>query len=196
MRKKYFLISFIFVIAWLLYSDLFAHTIPHDIEQAYSKTYLPLFFFAKLLPFLGLGILAFNTSAKGRVIQIRWQFFVALIPCLVLGYLLHSEMTTSMMNKVGLVLIGILLIFIKNTNNRFIERSFFIFGATLGFEYGRNFLHTENFMWYYVFSLGAGSLAFILLNNFRIIGNTKLQIPLQIFSIFLIISGIILVLFA
>lgn len=196
MRKKHFLISFIYVIAWLLYSDLSAHTIPHDLEQAYGRTYLPLFFFVKLLPFLGLGILAFNTTAEGRVIQIRWQFFAAMILGLVLGYQLHNDMTTSMINKVGLVLIGILLIFTKNTNNRFIERSFFIFGATLGFEYGRHFLHTEDYMWYYVLSLITGNLFFILLNNFRIIGNIKLQIPLQIFSIFLIITGIILVLLA
>lgn len=194
MRKSHFSASCILVGALAICTDLYAHTIPHDLEQSYINTYLPLFFFAKLLPFIGLGILAFNTSLKGRSIQIRWQFFVALALGFALGYFTHTEFTTAAINKVGLVLIGILLIVAKNTSTRFIEIFIFAFGATLGFEYGRYFLHTEDFIWYYVLSLGAGGLVYILLNNFRIIGKTKLQMPLQIFGVFLILSGLLMVL--
>ena len=177
-------------------SNSFAHTISQDLEQTYINSYIPLLFLAKMLPFIGLGILAFNSSAKGKIIQIRWQFFAAMFLGVVLGYNLHLDITTTMINKVGLVLIGALLIFTKNTNNRFVERAFFVFGATLGFEYGSHFLHTQDLLWYYVLSLGIGSLAFIFLNNFRVIGNPKLQLPLNVFSLFLIVSGIVLVLLA
>jgi hypothetical protein len=99
-----------------------------------------------------------------------------------------------MMNRVGLIFIGVLLIFTKNTEHKLIERAFYIFGLTIGFEYGRSFLHTESLLWFYILTLALGSISFIILNNFRIIGNPRLQIPLNIFSLFLIISGLLLVL--
>jgi hypothetical protein len=101
-----------------------------------------------------------------------------------------------MANKLGLIFIGGLLIFTKNTMHGVVKGAFFIFGLTLGFEYGRSFLHTESLLWFYILTLGAGSLIFILLNNYRIIGNPKLQAPLNVFSLFLIVSGIVLVLLA
>lgn len=196
MRISYFFIVGVLFLSILISSSSFAHTISRDLEQTYINSYFPLFFLAKLLPFIGLGVLAFNPNDEDNVFQFRWQFFAAMFPGLVLGYYLHNDFTTSMVNKVGLIFIGILLLFTKNTNNRAVVIVFFIFGITLGFEYGRHFLHTRDFMWYYAISLVVGSLTFILLNNFRIIGNPKLQAPLNVFSLFLIISGIVLVLLA
>ncbi len=194
MNNKYFLTPSLFLIFFLSSNCVFAHTISHDIEQAYIKAYLPLFFLAKILPFIGLGILAFNANFSGRSLQIRWQFFAALFLGLVLGYQIHNDFTTSMLNKVGLIFIGVLLIFTKNTAHNLIKSTFYILGLTLGFEYGRSFLHTESFLWFYLLTLGLGSLSFIVLNNLRIIGNPKLQIPLNIFSLFLILSGLVLIL--
>ena len=174
--------------------DVSAHTISRDLELTYSRAYLLLFVLARLLPFIGLGILAFKTNTKGKTFQIRWQFFVCLLLGLIIGYHLHHGFSLSILNQVGLIFIGVLLIFTKSTEHKLILGTFLLFGLSLGFEYGRSFLHTENFMWFYILTLGAGSIIFILLNNFRIIGNPKFQIPLNIFSLFLIVSGIVLVL--
>lgn len=194
MSKRHFLIPVFILISFLSSTGLFAHTISQELEQTYINAYLPIFIVAKILPFIGLGILAFNTNVEGSILQIRWQFFVALFLGLGLGYQIHSDFTTSMMNKVGLILIGVLLIFIKNTEHKLIERAFYIFGLAIGFEYGRSFLHTESLLWFYILTLALGSVSFIILNNFRIIGNPRLQIPLNIFSLFLILSGLLLVL--
>ena len=194
MRIRHFLIPITFLIAMLSSIDISAHTISQDLEQTYIKSYFPLFFVAKMLPFIGLGILAFNTNVEGKVLQIRWQFFVAMFFGLILGYYMHNDFTTSMVNKVGLIFIGGLLIFTKNTINGVVKGAFFIFGLTLGFEYGKSFLHSESLLWFYILTLVTGGIIYIFLNNIRIIGNPMLQIPLNIFSLFLIISGIILVL--
>ena len=194
MRRRHFLIPTILLFAMLSFFDVSAHTISRDLEQTYSRAYLLLFILARLLPFVGLGILAFKTNTKGKTFQIRWQFFVCLLLGLIIGYHLHHGFSISILNQVGLIFIGVLLIFIKSTESKLIFGTFILFGSSLGFEYGRSFLHTENFMWFYILTLGAGSVIFTLLNNFRIIGNPKFQIPLNIFSLFLIVSGIVLVL--
>lgn len=196
MRKTHILIPIILIISILFCTDLAAHTISHDLEQTYSKTYFQLFFISKLLPFIGLGILAFNPSVKGKGFQVRWLFFITLGLGLIVGYYNHSDFSLSMFNKVGLIFIGGLLIFTKNTNQDLSKRAFFIFGISLGFEYGGNFMHTESLMWFYILTLCVGISIFIVLNNVRIIGNPKLQIPLNIFGIFLIPAGIAMVLLA
>ena len=194
MRRRHFLIPFILLFAMLSFIEAYAHTISRDLEQTYSRAYLLLFVLARLLPFVGLGILAFKTNTKEKTFQIRWQFFVCLFLGLLLGYHLHNDFSFSILNQVGLIFIGILLIFTKSTEHKLILGTFLLFGLSLGFEYGRSFLHTENFMWFYILTLGAGSGIFALLNNFQIIGNPKFQIPLNIFGLFLIVSGIVLVL--
>lgn len=194
MRNTYILIPIIFIISILFYTDLAAHTISHDLEQTYSKAYFQLFFISKLLPFIGLGILAFNTSVKGKVFQIRWPFFITLGLGLIIGCHNHYDFSTSMLNKLGLIFIGGLLMFTKNTINDLSKRGFFIFGISLGYEYGGNFMHTESLMWFYILTLSAGSIIFMVLNNIRIIGNPTLQVPLNIFSLFLILAGIALIL--
>jgi len=194
MKIRPFLILTILSLAMLSSIDVFAHTISRDLEQTYSRAYLFLFVLARLLPFIGLGILAYKTTAEGKAFQIRWSFYVCLFLGLVLGYYLHHDFSVSILNQVGLIFIGVLLILIKNTDHKLISGTFLLFGSSLGFEYGSNFLHTVNLMWFYFLTLGAGSIIFILLNNIRIIGNSKFQIPLNIFSLFLIVSGIVLVL--
>lgn len=196
MRKSYFFIVGVLLQSILISTNSYAHTISRDLEQTYINSYFPLFFLARILPFLGLGILAFNTKIQKQVFQLRWLFFVFLLLGLIIGYHVHHNFTTLIANKAGLIVIGALLIFTKNTMHDFVKGAIFIFGLSLGFEYGRSFLHSQDFLWYYVLSLGIGSLTFILLNNFRIIGNPKLQIPLNILSLFLIVSGIVLVLLA
>lgn len=194
MSKRPVLIPTFSMIVMLSSLDVFAHTINHDLEQTYSRAYLFLFILGRLLPFIGLGILAFKSNTIEKIFQIRWPFFICLLLGIILGYHLHHDFSVSIINQIGLIFIGILLIFTKNTQHNLISVTFFLFGSSLGFEYGSNFLHTENLMWLYIMTLGAGSIIFVLLNNVRIIGNNKFLILLNIFSLFLIISGIVLVL--
>lgn len=194
MRKTYSLIPVIFIITTLFCTNLAAHTINHELEQTYSEAYFQLFFISKLLPFIGLGILAFNPLSKTSGLQIRWPFFIFLGLGLIIGYHNHYEFSVSMLNKVGLAFIGGLLIFTKNTNHNVTKRAFPIFGLTLGFEFGGSLMHTESLMWFYILTLGAGSIIFMVLNNFRIIGNPRLQIPVTFFGLILILAGIALIL--
>lgn len=194
MKKTHILIPIIITISMLFCADLAAHTIGHDLEQTYSKTYFQLFFISKLLPFIGLGILAFDPSVMRKSFQLRWLFFITLSLGLLVGYFFHSDFSLSMFNKVALIFIGGLLIFTKNTNQNLSKSACYIFGISLGFEYGGDFMHTESLMWFYILTLSVGILIFIVLNNVRIIGKPKLQVPLNILSIFLILAGIAMVL--
>jgi hypothetical protein len=193
--KRAHIYGIVFLLIALFTSiDLSAHTINKELEQTYSETYFLLFFISSLLPFIGLGILAFNPQKKGATFQFSWPFFIFLTLGLIIGFILHDNFSTVLLNKIGLVLIGGLIIFIKDTNYKWINIVLIIFGVSLGIEYGQYFLHTESLMWFYALTFASGILLFTGLNNIRIIGNSKLQIPLNILSLFLILSGIILIL--
>ncbi len=181
------------LLALLVSAPTFAHTINQHMEQMYGIAYLPIFICARLLPFIGLGLLA-HDSQKSNTFQVHWRFFAALFFGLALGLNWHGGHFISMINNVGIIAIGILLLFVNKSSNKHLLKSFLIFGITIGYENGLFIEHSDDFRWMYISILASGVCLFLILNNIHFIGNHKRKIFLNMAGVIFILLGVFLVL--
>lgn len=192
MKLKFLLIRFLFIFAICTSAEISAHTITPSLERTYIDTYLPIFFLAKLIPFIALGMLAYSDDAKGNIL--RSNFFVVLAIGIFTGVLIHIDLPIFLLNGIGVILAGIFLIYTKKTESSLTKYFILLFGLVLGFGYGKNFLHADNLWWFYILTLSIGCVFFIFLKKINFIGNPRLQIIINIASILIILSGIAMVL--
>lgn len=192
MGKKHFLYFLFFVLT--IPSNTYAHTISQHLEELYGDTYLPFYIISKLLLFVGLGMLAFNNKKIKSPFQFRLLFFASIVPGMILGFLIEGGDFILMCNIISISLAGVLLLFNLNTSTHIFDGLFLFFGLTVGFEYGKYIRHTSDLLWFYIILLLCGLIVFLLLNNLRFIGNSRRNYLRHGVALFLIISGIIVVL--
>lgn len=192
MGKKHFLYFLFFVLT--IPSNTYAHTISQHLEELYGDTYLPFYIISKLLLFVGLGMLAFNNKKIKSPFQFRLLFFASIVPGMILGFLIEGGDFILMCNIISISLAGVLLLFNLNTSTHIFDGLFLFFGLTVGFEYGKYISHTSDLLWFYIILLLCGLIVFLLLNNLRFIGNSRRNYLRHGVALFLIISGIIVVL--
>lgn len=193
MTKQYLFKTLAIIYGLLVSVPAVAHTINQDMEQMYGTAYLPIFIYARLLPFVGLGLLSFDAQ-KNKSFQVHWPFFMPLIFGIALGFVWHGGHFISMFNNVGIIAIGLLLLFINSSANKYVLALFLGLGLTIGYENGLFIAHSGHFRWMYLSILGCGVCLFLILNNIHFVGNPRRKIILNIAGIIFLISGIFIVL--
>ncbi len=181
-------------LALFLSLPIYAHTINQQIEELYGQTYLPLFILAKVLPFIGLGLIAYKTNEIKKWPQVRYPFLVALFIGITIGMAAEVGNTAMIVNTLSPIIIGILILFVKNTANKKFDVLFILMGISLGIEHGMMISHAHEIRWLFISLLALGFLLFITLNNIHLIGNPKRKIAVYTISLFMILFGIGMVL--
>lgn len=194
MKRIHFLIFIILILIVIFPQELFAHTINQHLEELYGETYLSFFIIAKLLPFLGLGFMAFNIKLKDNSLQFRWIFFIGIVAGIILGFLYNGSYTPYLFNKFLIIGAGIALFYIKDTSGKIFNGIFLISGISLGLEDGIYMAHAHDYRWLYGLILVACLIPFLILNNIQFVGNPKRQWFLNASGIILIVCGLIVML--
>ena len=190
MKKSYFLITLGFLLC--SYETSSAHTISEQLEALYGETYLPLFVIAKLLPYIGLGTLAYEPG--GKFLQSKWLFICGIAIGFLLGFYLETNHNILFLNKIGIVFIGILILFSGKINRKFISVLIAFFGLSLGYENGISIAHTHDFLWVYIAILTMGIVLYSVLTTIQFIGNPKRNVIRFAIGFFMILSGLFVVL--
>lgn len=193
MTKHHLFKSLAIIHSMLISTSAVAHTINQDMEHMYGTAYMPFFICARLLPFVGLGLMA-HDPLKSKSFQINWRFFLALIFGTALGFVWHGGHSVSMLNNMGIIAISMLLLFINSASNKYLLGSFLLLGLTIGYENGLYISHSEHFRWMYISILGGGICLFLGLNNMYLVGNPIRKIWLNIAGIAFLVLGIFIVL--
>ena len=190
MKKNYFLITFGFL--FCSYETSLAHTISEHLEALYGETYLPLFVIANLLPYIGLGTLAYVPGEK--FLQSRWLFICGIAIGFLLGFYLDTNHYILFLNKIEIVFIGFLILFYTKANRKFISVLGVCFGITLGYENGISLAHTHDFKWVYIAIVTMGIVLYLILSTIQFIGRPKRNVIRFAIGLFMILSGLFVVL--
>ncbi len=161
--RRWRLLSIVFIYL-LIPQNIFAHTIGQHLEELYEKAYLPLFVLVRLLPFIGLGVLAGSHRLKNYPIKYSWLFLFSIVTGLIFGTFVDGGNIIPMINKVGIIFIGFLITLNKNVAAHGLISILILFGLTLGFEYGMYMAKTHEFREFYIILLMAGILLFAVMN--------------------------------
>ena len=162
MRKTNFL-SF-FLIASVIPHITKAHTINQHLEELYGQAYLPFFIIAKLLPFLGMGILCYHRDTSYRL-RHNWWLLLGLGAGGLLSIFHESLMFFFIANNFGIIILGFLLLMLSRSNQSFVAFLFLCYGISLGYEYSLNISHAREFTWLFIGLLTIGYLVYLLLSR-------------------------------
>ncbi len=190
---------FFHIIFFLLLSGAFnavsAHTINHDLEQMYQSGFLPLFVMSMLLPFVALGVLSFGYLKLGyKHIPQNSLFFATLTGGFAVGLAVHIDLQFALFDSLYVLLAGILLLLLGNSNATAIKWMLLPAGLSLGIEYALLIVHAHDFRWLYISLLAAGIIIFLGLSRFEIAGRENRRFFQYGAGIIFILSGIVLLL--
>lgn len=194
MRKTCILFSNILLVLSFIPQVTFAHTISQHLAELYGQTYLPVYIVAKILPFIGLGMLAFNQGKSSIPFKNHWILFMGISLGAILSFLNETLDFIFMTNNVGIVISGLLLIIITTPNKQIIQLILVVAGVTLGYEYGINISHSMEFKWLFSSILAAGLTLFMVLSRiqfFRVGVRSMIRISA---GLLLVIAGLIVIL--
>lgn len=171
-----------------------AHAINKHLEELYGASYLPFFIFAKLLPFIGLGLLAKKLTLSITNPQMPVFFILGITIGLVTAFQFEGFESAFLINNISIILSGILLLIPGNITNRLFVGLLLFFGLTLGYEHGLYLSHAHKFTWLYLLILGSGIAVFAVLSFFPERKVKFRKAVLQSVGVFLILCGITAVL--
>ena len=194
MRKTCILLSGILLLLSFIPHATFAHTISQHLGDLYGQTYLPVFIIAKILPFIGLGMLAYDQGKSRIPIKNHWMVFIGVSTGGLLSLIQENLDFIFIMNNVGIVIFGLLLIFITTPNKQSIQLVLLLAGVTLGYEYGLNISHSIEFKWLFSSILAVGLVLFIVLSRvqfFKVGVRSVMRISV---GVLLVIAGLIVIL--
>ena len=185
---RFFVNVFLFFSVIVFSIPVYAHTINQHLEELYGETYLPLFALARLLPFIGLGMLTFNANAKP--FKIKWYFIISLAVGVFLGFFIEVDRSIFWFNSLSVIASGIVLLTVTKSEKNWLYGLLVIFGITLGFEHGVYIAHAQEFRWLYLTILASGLMVFLLLSSIQFIGHQRRKLIVYFTGIFLILFGI------
>jgi len=195
MRKLPFLLSLLLLSFMLLIPHLtLAHTISQHLEELYGETYLPLFIIAKLLPFIGLGMLSYDQGSSKIPWKNQRMLLIGILPGIILSYFTEDLQFLLIMNKVEILLFGFLLLIINRPKKFSIQMIILIAGISLGYEYGINTAHAREFKWLFISLLLIGVSIFLVLNRFQFFRNGVMNLIRISSGILLVVAGLIVIL--
>lgn len=194
MKKKHFLILILLFIVFIYPTSSNAHTISQHLEELYGQTYLPLFIIAKLLPFIGLGMLANATKSSQKNMGNQWFFILAIIAGIAIGYYFDVLQTLLVANKMSILIVGVLLLILNRPINFIAKILMIFFGCSLGYEYGLNIAHAVEFKWLFLLLLSIGISIFLTLSRFHFFKKGIYSTIRISVGIMLVIAGLIVIL--
>lgn len=192
MRKTHFLS--LYILLAILPQVSFAHTISQHIEELYGKTYLPVFIIAKLLPFIGLGMLSFNQGHSRISLNNHWVLFSGIVLGILFSFIHENLSIFFIGNSFGIILLGILLLLTRNPNKEFVQLILLIAGISLGYEYGINIAHAMEFKWLFIGLLIVGLSIFMLLCQIQFFQKGVKSFIRIAMGFLLVIAGLMVVL--
>jgi len=194
MKSGHYLLLVISILLVFSSSSLYAHTISSSLGHSYSSIYVIIYFASRVLPFIGLGILANYPSRQIGYSRMLWEFFTMLGTGIILGYLFHDYLSTAYFNYFLTVGIGVLMIFYAGKFPLAI-RSFIILSCLpLGFDFGMHFNHSDAWLGYMIAILIVAMAAFMGLSKlFMKLNNHYLWVQ-QTLGGLLVMAGVLLIL--
>jgi len=194
MRKTHFLFSCILLTVIIIPQITFAHTISQHLKELYDETYLPVFIIAKLLPFIGLGMLSFSSGKSLIPLSNHWMLLTGIFLGIILAFIRENLSLFFIANNFEIILLGLLLLIISKPNRLTIQLLLIIAGISLGYEYNLNISHAKEIGWLFVGLLIAGLSIFILLSRVHFFEKgTKNTVRISI-GFILVIAGLIVIL--
>jgi hypothetical protein len=193
MRLKYLLLllasCFVFPV-----HGVYAHIINSNLGHSYGTIYTVLYFIAKVIPFIGLGILAQFPARKIGFSRILWEFLAMLGAGIVLGYHFHDYFATAYFNYFLTVIIGVLIIFYSGKHTAAIRSLIILSCLPLGFEFGLHFGHADAWLSYMIAISMTSIAAFMGFSLLFIKFDVRYRWVQQTIGILLVIAGIFLIL--
>jgi hypothetical protein len=193
MRLKYnlLLVTSCFV---LPVHGIYAHIISSDIGHSYGTIYTVLYFIARIIPFIGLGILAQYPARKIGFSKLLWEFFAMLGAGIVLGYHFHDYFSTAYLNYFLTVVIGFLIIFYSAKHTTAIRSLIILSCLPLGFEFGLHFGHVDAWLNYMIAICLTSIAAYMGFSQLFMKLDVRYRWVQQTMGMFLIIAGSLLIL--
>lgn len=187
--------NFLLALILFLFSDLAteAHIINRDLEQGYTTVYLQIYLTDKLLPFLGLGLLANTSEKKVALLDIQWVLTGVLLVGLITGTQLHEHYHVEMANHIGMIITGSLLLFKIQANHKLINVILYSFGFSVGLEFGNMLINMQDFYVHVGLSFLLGLTILTILKNLYFDHRFLINLA-RSFGLLLILAGIILIL--
>lgn len=172
----------------------FAHTISQHLQELYGETYLPLFIIAKLLPFIGLGMLSYKSGKSLIPFPNFWMLLTGIFLGIILAFIHENLSFFFIANNFQVILLGFLLLIISKPNRLTIQLLLIIAGVSLGYEYNLNIAHAKEFKWLFVGLLITGLSIFILLSRVHFFEKGTKSIVRISTGFILVIAGLIVIL--
>jgi len=192
--SRLFLITQVYIIIIVTPRFLYAHTISQHLEELYGESYLPLFIIAKILPFIGLGMLSSNKGNSFLSLKNYWMFIVGICLGVLLSQWSHELNYFFIANNLGIVIIGLLLLVMNLRHKIFIQLFVLLAGCTLGYEYNLNIVHADEFRWLFISLFLAGIAIFLILNQIQFYKQGANSIIRIAAGFLMVIAGLIVVL--
>ena len=122
----------IYIVIFSVPQLLYAHTISQHLEELYGETYLPLFIIAKILPFIGLGMLSSYQGLGILPFKNYWLMIMGISLGFVLSQITHEFHFLLFANNVGIVVIGLLLLVMNIKYTLLLQFFLLLAGCALG----------------------------------------------------------------
>jgi len=194
MKSKYFLLFIILILQTLPFHSVYGHTIGSSLGHSYGTVYTILYFIGRIIPFIGLGILAKYPARQIGYSAILWQFIATLGTGIVLGYHFHDYLSTAYFNYFLTAGIGFLMLFYTGKYPFAIRSIILLCCLPLGFDFGLHFNHADAWLGYMISICVTAIVAFLLLTKIFIKFNNRLQWVQQMIGILLVIAAILSIL--
>jgi hydrogenase/urease accessory protein HupE len=194
MKKAYFLILTTFIWMAVPTSRAFGHIISSDIGHSYGTIYTVLYFIARIIPFIGLGILAQYPARKIGFSKLLWKFFSMFGAGIVLGYHFHDYFSTAFFNYLLTVVIGFLIIFNSGKHTTAIQSLIILSCLPLGFEFGLHFSHADAWLSYMIAICLTSIAAYMGFSYLFMKLDVRYRWVQQSIGVILVIAGIVLIL--
>ena len=157
-------------------------------------SYLPLFILSKVIPFVGLGLIAGEANFRRSFLSIDIIFILTLF----LGFLLAfatSELSIFLfINNFLILVLGSMMLSIERLNGWLKMTILILAGFSLGYEYALDIFKFDEFRWMFSALLGTGLISYLILTRMRIFSNSSWKALRFILGVFFVGMGIIVVL--
>ncbi len=173
---------------------MYAHIIGSNHGHSYGTVYTILYFIAKIIPFIGLGVLTQLPVRKFGYPTLLWQFMAIIGAGIVLGWLFHDYFSTAYLNYFLTVGIGFLMLFYSGKHPFTIWSFILLCCLSLGFDFGFLFSQTDAWLGYMISICVTAIAAFIGISILFITLNDRYQLPQQVMGVLLVITGVFLIL--
>ena len=146
-------------------AQILTHTISQHFREFYSIAYLPLYVFAKILPFAGIGLLSKNYVLRSFPYRFSLTFIISLLIGLSVALINDNIPFFLIMNDFLVLIIGFVLIFYRKTSMHIQVAIIIISGISIGYEDTLHIARGIEYRWLFITLFAAGIVIFLLISR-------------------------------